>query len=69
MTKAPFTDKDVLEFNKHQKSNLFHPYTCSRKPKECETKTTPRDFSKDGVLTATRDGLICPCGKFKQDWF
>lgn len=65
---APFTDEQVTQLNKYQKSGGFHPFTCDRKAKECEVRTEPKDWSKDGVLLATTDGWTCPCGKYKQNW-
>lgn len=58
--------KNIEELNEQQKSGLVHPYTCDRKHKDCETKILPRDYSKDGILIATEDGWICPCGKYKE---
>lgn len=66
---SKFTPEKVIELNKQQKNGLYHPYTCDRNSDECEIKIKPRDYSKDGVLIATTDGWICPCGKYKQDWF
>jgi hypothetical protein len=59
-------DKLIEQFNKHQNSGKFHPYTCDRQSKDCEVKINPRDYTKDGVLIATADGLVCPCGKYTQ---
>lgn len=63
-----FTPEKVKELNERQKNGMLHPYTCDRKAKECETNKIPRDCSKDGVLIATTEGWICPCGKYKQNW-
>jgi len=68
MIKAPFTDEKVKELNEYQSSRRMHPYTCDRKAPECEVNQEPRDRSKDGVLIATKEGWICPCGKYKQNW-
>lgn len=69
MKNPKFTPEKVIELNQHQKNEIFHPYTCDRQAKECEVNITPRDYSKDGVLIATEYGWICPCGKYKQNWF
>lgn len=66
--KSPWTQEEVNELNNLQKSGKFHPYTCDREAKECEVNQIPRDFSKDGILIATKDGWICPCGKYRQNW-
>ncbi len=58
----------VEQLNKQQNSGLVHPYTCNRLPSECEIHIIPRDYSKDGVLIATEDGWICPCGKYRQEF-
>lgn len=66
---SPWTDEEIKDLNDYQKHGLFHPYTCDRKAPECEVNQTPRDFSKDGVLIATKEGWVCPCGKYTQDWY
>lgn len=65
---SPFSEEQIKKLNDYQKSGRFHPLTCDRKAKECEVRSDPRDFSKDGVLIATKEGWVCPCGKYKQDW-
>ena len=62
------TPEEVERLNKEQKRNDRHPYTCDRRSKECEVNQTPRDYKKDGVLIATENGWVCPCGKYKQDY-
>lgn len=57
----------IDELNKIQISGKVHPYTCDRRAKECEVNIEPRDYCKDGVLIATENGWICPCGKYKQE--
>ena len=66
--KAPFSKSQVNRLNKAQTNRLVHPYTCNKSVSECEVNQEPRDYSKDGILIATREGWICPCGKYKQDW-
>jgi hypothetical protein len=63
--KKPFTKEEVDNLNRFQRSGMFHPFTCDRASPKCETKGEPR---RDGVLLATPDGWICPCGEYKQDW-
>ncbi len=65
---SPFNQEQVNKLNEFQKCGRFHPLTCDRKAKECEVNCNPRDFSKDGVLIATEEGWVCPCGKYKQNW-
>ncbi len=63
-----FTPEKIKELNEYQQNGKYHPYTCDRNHEECEVNIVPRDYSKDGVLIATEEGWICPCGKYKQDW-
>lgn len=71
MIKTPWTQEHVDKLNKYQNNSPFHPYTCGvgngENPK-CERQKIPMDFGKDGKLIATKDGWICPCGEYKQDW-
>lgn len=60
--------KNIDILNQQQVSGKFHPYTCDRSHPDCEVNKQPRDFSKDGVLIATKDGWICPCGNYKQSF-
>lgn len=64
----PQTEEEIQKLNDFQQTGRFHPHTCDRRAAECEVKCTPRDYSKDGVLIATKDGWICPCGKYKQPY-
>jgi hypothetical protein len=64
--KKPFTEEQCKKINEFQKSGKFHPLTCDRKHKNCEVNNMNED-RQDGVLIATEDGLICPCGKYKQN--
>lgn len=64
-----FSPEVVAELNERQNNSQLHPYTCDRNAPECEVNQTPRNYSKDGVLIATENGWICPCGKYKQNWY
>lgn len=64
--KTNFTKEIVEQLNKRQQKEKYHPYTCDRSFFECETK---HNHLKDGVLIATENGWICPCGKYKQNWY
>ncbi len=61
------TEEQIDKLNEQQHSGKFHPYTCDRKAEECEVRVIPRNYSKDGILIATEEGWICPCGKYKQN--
>ena len=43
-----------------------HPYTCCSKTSAGEI--CKRSEHDDGVLIATENGWICPCGKYTQNW-
>lgn len=59
---APFTDKQVELLNIYQSLGFTHPFTCGGE--HCK-----RDNREDrGVLVATNDGWVCPCGKYNQNW-
>lgn len=64
----PWTQEMIDDLNAHQNNGMMHPYTCDRSAECCEVNQRPRDYSKDGILIATKDGWVCPCGKYTQDW-
>ena len=57
--------KEVVDkLNAYQKEGKFHPYTC------CSYNGCKRSEENNwGELIATEDGWICPCGKYKQNWY
>lgn len=52
-SKAPWTQEQVDNINRYQKSGVFHEFTC------------PGDSSS---LIATKTGLICEWCDFEQNW-
>jgi len=66
--KKQATEQQIKILNERQTCGYLHPYTCDRSAKECEVHMNPRDYSKDGVLIPTKDGWVCPCGKYKQPY-
>ncbi len=61
--KAPFTDAQVDNIIKYQKTTSGHPFTC------CGYNDCTRDESNNyGVLEVYNEKLVCPCGKYSQDW-
>lgn len=52
----------IKVFNEWQKSGMSHPYTC------CSFEGCNRLEHNDGVLIGTPDNLVCPCGKYTQEW-
>lgn len=62
--KNTFTEEQVKHLNEQQQSGKVHPYTCDRSSMNCQVR-----FNEgDGILLATTDGWICPCGNYKQKW-
>lgn len=64
--KAPFTDEQVKKLNEYQNCEWVHPFTC------CSDENSPNcqraAKTSEGLLLATTDGWICPCGQYKQNW-
>ena len=60
--KAPFTKEQVIKLNEYQHKGNFHPFTCGGE--HCVRS----EREDGGLLIATEEGWICPCGKYKQDW-
>jgi len=55
-------DQFVDNFNENQKRTDRHPLTCDGSDVNCGSGP-----NSDRALIATREGLKCPCGKYKQD--
>lgn len=80
MASTIFTKEIVEQLNNQQKSGTVHPYTCGGGNGEKECKRTISydkrrrgediDYTdeNEGVLIATENGWICPCGKYTQNW-
>jgi len=73
--RAPFSDEVVEKLNTYQKSGGFHQFTCCSPESIPECLRAVREVdgeiiegTSDGTLVAGRDGFVCPCGKYKQDW-
>lgn len=77
---APFTDEQVIALNKYQAESNFHPFTCGGgdNTKNCKRSAASNrrfhgenveyNFENEGMLKATEEGWICPCGEYKQNW-
>ncbi len=70
MVKAPWTDEQVENLNRYQKSGSFHPFTCGLY--ELTRKLYGRDKAKNcrWLLVATNLGWVCSregC-QYTQDW-
>jgi len=61
MNKAPWTQEHVDNLNELQNDNMFHGYTC------CGFNGCKKEIN-GGKLIATKEGWICPCKKYTQDW-
>ncbi len=57
------TDEQIQEFNEYQKSGIFHPFTCGS-GNRCDDK----HLDGEGLLVATKDGVICPYCDYRQSW-
>ena len=72
--KAPFTKEQVEALNNFQKDGRFHPFTCGSPEDIAECLVAKNDVEilaiglNEGILIASEDGWICPCGQYKQDW-
>jgi hypothetical protein len=65
--KVIFTEEQVSELNRYQEERQFHPYTCcsgGENTPNCQR----RSGKNEGILIATTEGWVCPCGEYKQYW-
>lgn len=61
----PFPNSVVETINYLKDRNPPHPYTCCGPDiPECQRNSG----ENEGILTATTNGLVCPCGKYTQTW-
>ncbi len=58
---APFSQKVVETINNFQRLDNFHPLTCGSGNRKGHA-------DGEGILVATKDGLICPFCDYKQNW-
>jgi len=61
--KAPFTDEQVDAINQWQNTSTVHPLTCGSGNRKDE-----KHLDGEGILVASKDGLVCPYCDYKQDW-
>ncbi len=75
----PLTSEQIKKLNEQQKDKRFHPYTCcGYNVDDCKRNLAYSqrhageavDYSSEneGVLIATENYWICPCGKYKQQY-
>lgn len=55
---APWTQDQVDMLNTAQATGWLHPFTCPGENKVCPKRE----------LTATVDGWVCACGRYRQEW-
>lgn len=65
---APFNDDQVHKLNEFQKTGFFHPFTCCGGDIDENPDCERQNQKGEGTLIATKDGWICPCGKYTQNW-
>lgn len=59
-----YTSQETVDFlNKMQRGDCYHPYTCCG----FEGCMRPKEYN-EGILIATENGYVCPCGKYKQPY-
>lgn len=75
ITKAPFTPDQVANINAFQDRGRMHPFTCMSPEEISECLRASKiiddkiiNGTSEGILLATTEGFICPCGKYTQDW-
>ncbi len=57
------SDEYIEYLNNYQKNSYTHPLTC------CSFNGCNRlEQTNEGVLIATKEGWICPCGKYTQKY-
>ena len=62
--KAPFTDEQVHNLMDYQNTAGCLVFVCEESGSNCEVKKK----RGDGTLMACTEGLVCPCGKEKQNF-
>jgi len=75
MIEAPFTDEQVRNINDFQNGGNRHPFTCCS-PEEITECTRAGKMvdgkyvqgTSGGLLIASNDGMVCPCGEYEQHW-
>lgn len=77
---APFTKEQVENLNHYQQTTHFHSFTCCggdgspnckrHQAYEKRRKGEIVEFTDEteGILKATKEGWVCPCGEYTQNW-
>ena len=69
----PYIEEQVKRMNEFQKSGKLHPFTCDGRPFIPDKYSAHMERSRvicpnEGILEATKDGWVCRCGMYFQDW-
>jgi hypothetical protein len=66
---APFSATAVAALNRWQACGWTHPFTCAnRNTAEHVTYAEAHGQGDHGILTATREGWVCPVCGYSQKW-
>lgn len=55
------TEQEIKKLNDFQKYSNRHPLTC------CSDRDCLRTIN-NGILIATKECWVCPCGEYKQEY-
>lgn len=68
--KAPFTPEQIVALTLWQRDPSVHPFTCGRDRMDGPHRLYALAMGEHdyGILTATRNGWICPVCGYTQDW-
>lgn len=64
---VPFTTAQVENLNSYQQAGRYHPFTCCS-AYSAEDGCERSLGTSEGLLQATNNGWVCPCGKYTQNW-
>jgi hypothetical protein len=66
---APFTRRQVEALNRWQRTPWVHPFTCANRGASGHREyAEAHGWDTEGILTATRDGWLCPVCGYRQGW-
>jgi|AntAceMinimDraft_6_1070360.scaffolds.fasta_scaffold03539_9 hypothetical protein len=66
--KLIFSDVQVSKLNDHQTDSKSHGYTCCGGDYPNNKNCQRNSRENEGLLLATNEGWVCPCGDYKQYW-
>jgi hypothetical protein len=66
---SPFTPPQVEALNRWQRTDWVHAFTCADRNTPAHHAYAKAHGQGDhGILTATRDGWVCPVCGYRQNW-